>query len=105
MKNITLAVDEDVLTEVRKIAAERETTVNALVREYLVELARQRDRSAKARAELLRLSEESEARLGPDWKFNREDLYAERSIFPGHERADLRSDGKARRAAKARQGK
>ena len=35
MKNITLAVDEDVLDRVRVIAAERKTTVNGLVREYL----------------------------------------------------------------------
>jgi uncharacterized protein (DUF4415 family) len=104
MKNITLAIDEDVLAEVRKIAAERETTVNALVREYLAELAKQRDRSAKARAELQRLSEQSQARLGPDWKFNREELYAERTEFPRHKRADLCGDRKAGRATKKREG-
>ena len=31
-KNITLAIDEDILRAVRRHAAERDTTVNALVR-------------------------------------------------------------------------
>jgi hypothetical protein len=35
MKNITLAIDEKVLDRVRVIAAERKTTVNALVRDFL----------------------------------------------------------------------
>jgi len=45
MKNITLSVDENilatVLATVRRYAAERNSTVNALVREYLTGLARQ----------------------------------------------------------------
>jgi hypothetical protein len=35
MKKITLSVDDDVLAAVRRHAAERNSTVNALVREYL----------------------------------------------------------------------
>ena len=35
MKNITLAIDEEVLRAARIYAAEHDTTVNALVREYL----------------------------------------------------------------------
>ena len=35
MKNITLSVDEKVLSAVRRYSAERESSVNALVREYL----------------------------------------------------------------------
>jgi hypothetical protein len=105
MKNITLAIDEDVLREVRKYAAERETTVNALVRDYLKELAERRDRSARARAELARLSVESEGRLGPDWKWDREEIYAERAVFPRHERAGLRSDRPTRRSRKKSESK
>src|ERR687891_619487 len=105
MKNITLAIDEDVLREVRKYAAERETTVNALVRDYFNELAERRDRSARARAELARMSDESEARLGPDWKWNREEIYAERTVFPRHERAGLRGDRQTRRSRKKSEGK
>ena len=35
MKNLTVAVHDDFLDRVREIAAERKTTVNGLVREYL----------------------------------------------------------------------
>lgn len=73
-KNITLAVDEDVLDRVRKIAVDRKTTVNGLVREYLERLALQQDRAAKARQRLLELAAESTAEVGPiTW--TRDDLY------------------------------
>ena len=39
MKNITLSVDEKVLAAVRRYSAERESSVNALVREFLTGLA------------------------------------------------------------------
>jgi hypothetical protein len=71
-----------VLREVRKYAAERETTVNALVRDYLTRLARQKIESARAREELVRMSEESRRRVGPGWAWNREKLYAERAVLP-----------------------
>ena len=90
MKNITLAIDEGVLREVRKYAAERETMVNALVRDYLTRLARQKSESARAREELARMSDESKGRLGPGWTWSREELYAERTVLPRHERAVLR---------------
>ncbi|MCD4653155.1 hypothetical protein K8T06_04405 [bacterium] len=35
MKNLTLAIDENMLREARKLALERDTTVNAMVREFL----------------------------------------------------------------------
>ncbi len=38
MKNITLAIDEKLLKEVRRYAAEHDTTVNAIVREKLAEV-------------------------------------------------------------------
>jgi hypothetical protein len=40
MKNITLAVDDDVYRMARVVAAERDTSVSALVREYLISLAK-----------------------------------------------------------------
>jgi hypothetical protein len=105
MKNITLAIDEDVLREVRKIAAERDTTVNGLVREYLRKLAGERDRSARARAELVRLSEESEGRLGSNGKWTREEIYAERTLFPRYERAGVCGGRQARRPRKNKASK
>ena len=35
MKNLTLAIEENMLKEARKLAVERNTTVNAMVREFL----------------------------------------------------------------------
>jgi len=50
MKNITLSVDENVLATVRRHAAERNSTVNALVHDYLTNLASHQDRAKRARA-------------------------------------------------------
>jgi uncharacterized protein DUF6364 len=91
MKNITLAIDEKVLREVRRYAAEHDTTVNALVRDYLTEVAGREDRAAKARRRLVELSEKSEGRMG-SWKWNREDIYEDR-MFPRHQHSGLRGFG------------
>jgi len=74
MKNITLSVDDKVLAAVRRHAAERNSTVNALVREYLTNLAAHDDRASRARARLLELSRQSQGRLGKK-TWNREDLH------------------------------
>lgn len=64
MKNITLAVPDETLREVRRLAAERDTTVNALVRAYLEGLASHKTRRAKLRRELDRFAKASRARVG-----------------------------------------
>jgi hypothetical protein len=64
MKNVTLSVDENVLAAVRRLAAERNSSVNALVREYLTSLAAQEDRATRARSRLRQLSRQSTGRLG-----------------------------------------
>ena len=92
MKNITLAVDEAVLERVRVYAAKRKTTVNRLVRDYLEQLALSEQRGGTARDRLLKLIEDSPGRMGPDWKWNREEIYEDR-LFPRHERAPLRGFG------------
>lgn len=88
MKNVTLAVEEEVLTAVRKYASARNTTVNGLVREYLTRLATQEDRAAKARTRLKELAAESTLDTG-SWKWNREELY-DRGVLSGHEHSSLR---------------
>ena len=90
MKNITLAVDDDILAAVRKFAAEKNTTVNGLVRDYLMSISERvkKEAAARAREKLVRLSEESTAGMG-DWKWNREELY-DRRILSGHQHSDLR---------------
>lgn len=64
MKNITLSVDEEVLHVVRRYAAEMNSTVNALVRDYLTNLAAHENRANHARARLRELSTHSKGRLG-----------------------------------------
>ena len=75
MKNITLSVDDDVLDRVRIVAAEKRTTVNAMVREYLTDLATSDERREKARHALLELMRDSKARMRPDFKFDREETH------------------------------
>ena len=75
MKNITLAIEEDILDKVRIVAAEKKTTVNALVREFLADLAGRDERLAEARKQLLRLMDTSKGRMAPDWKFDREETH------------------------------
>ena len=74
MKNITLSVDENILAAVRRHAAERNSTVNALVREYLTNLAMHENRANRARARLRQLSSQSPGRLGKK-RWSREDLH------------------------------
>lgn len=74
MKNITLAVDEKVLADVRRYAAAQNKTVNALVREHLEQIARNENQAQQAIRELREMSNRSAAEVGPiTWK--RSDLY------------------------------
>jgi hypothetical protein len=74
MKTITLSVDDNVLAAVRRHAAERNSTVNALVREYLTNLVGHQDRAHRARARLRQLSRQSQLRLGRK-AWTRDDLH------------------------------
>lgn len=64
MKNITLRIDDAVLAAARRYAVEHESTVNALVREFLSNIAEREDRAKDARQRLRELSERSRARIG-----------------------------------------
>ncbi|MBB5753610.1 DUF6364 family protein [Prosthecomicrobium pneumaticum] len=75
MADITLAIDEETLAKVRRYAARRETSVDAIVREHLDGIARTEDRLKDVVAELKRLSETSPAALGPGYVWRREDSY------------------------------
>jgi hypothetical protein len=75
--NITLTLDDKLVKEVRKIAAERETTLTGMVRAYLEQIATEHGGSGRKRRELEALEEtfqQFQFRSGKrDWK--REDLY------------------------------
>ena len=95
MKNVTLAVDEKILEQARAYAERRGTTLNALVREHLANVAREDQRIEEARRGLLELIDQSTGRLGPNYKWNRDEIYADR-LLPGHQRSGIRGSRKKR---------
>lgn len=64
-KNITLAIDEDLLDKARVLAAMRRTSVNEMVREYLQHIVDQEKQHCEATEALLKLARESQADFGP----------------------------------------
>ena len=72
-KNITLAIDEDLLQRVRRYAAEHNTTVNAIVREKLAEIVAPRKRTQDALKRMEEIADKAGMEVGPiTWK--REDI-------------------------------
>jgi plasmid stability protein len=75
MTNLTLTVEEEVLREARIRALERGTSVNALVRNYLRQLAG-RSTAAEGVAEFLAATKDTGAGSGPEGRtWSRDDLY------------------------------
>lgn len=74
MKNITLAVDEAVLSKVRHYAAANNTSVNALVREALERIAARDDTHRQAWDELFRLADAAGAEVGQQ-TWTRDDVH------------------------------
>ena len=74
MKNVTLAIEEKTLREARRIAAERSTSLNAMIRQFLHELTERESRADQARQRILELCEQSSAEVGPR-SWNRDDLH------------------------------
>ena len=73
-QNVTLVVEEDLLLAARKVALDRRTSVNQLVREYLVALVEEPSRRQLARARLRNTFETGLVEVG-DRKWSRDDLY------------------------------
>ncbi len=73
--NITLSIDEGVVKKVRKIAVDQDTTLTALVRDYLVTVAKKGSPNRVALAKEFRKTVKDLGRdMGPRaWR--REDLY------------------------------
>ena len=74
--NLTLTIDDDLLKRARMTALRRDTSVNALVREFLTDIAAEDQQQEAVRALL------ESARRNPGnsrgWKWNREEIYEER---------------------------
>ena len=73
-KNITLTVDEEVLEKVREYAAQRRTSVNALVRQYLSQIVAKERAADDAREALLALARRKTGNMGSQ-KWDRGALY------------------------------
>ena len=66
MANVTISIDDHLLKRAKKIAIDRDTSFNGLVREYIESLvAREQRRRELQIEELDRLFEESTAIVGP----------------------------------------
>ena len=65
MKNVTIALDEALLREARRVAADRGTTLHAMLREFLVELTERESEAVKARRRIVELCRRSRAEVGP----------------------------------------
>ena len=64
MANLTIAIDDEILKRARRRATEQDTSVNALVRDYLEQYAGSRTAQEQALAKLLILSETARSKRG-----------------------------------------
>ena len=92
MKNVTLAIEDDLLGKARSLAQRRKTSLNAIIRSLLAHEVEQENRIAWARDGMRELMEQSTLDMGSDYRWNRQELYAEREnrLLSRHERSDLR---------------
>ena len=73
-RNLTLTVDEELLRAARKVAIDRNTSVNQLVRDYLAGLVREADQRQSALAQLDQIFRTTRVDIGRrTWK--RQDLH------------------------------
>ncbi len=63
-KNLTLTIDEELLRSARKLALDRNTSVNSMVRDYLVKLVAEAGTRQAARADLAQLFQEKPYIMG-----------------------------------------
>jgi plasmid stability protein len=85
MANLTLSIDDDLLKQSRLYAVQHDTSVNAMVREYLEGLVtKSKDAEQAERAKLVEeMNRQFDAlaakAVKPEgWKWNREEIYEER---------------------------
>lgn len=79
MANLTIAIDDGTLKKARMRALEEDTSVNAVLREYLEEYAGRRQEQLEAARRIIESSRESSSGSGPGGrKWKREDAYEDR---------------------------
>lgn len=75
MSNITMTVDDDLIRKVRKVAAEKNTTLTAMVRRFLESVAGREETRRKIVAARLKRSFRELSRDMGKRTWRREDLY------------------------------
>jgi ABC-type metal ion transport system substrate-binding protein len=75
MSNITLNVDDEVIKKVRKIAIDKNTTLTAMVREYLNSVAARDDQRKQESVQKLQKSFQTMSRDMGKRNWSREDLH------------------------------
>ena len=74
MANLTITVPEEVLKSARRRALEQGTSVNALLREYLLQFTGAQSSQAKAAQRVLELSRKARSGRGKS-RWTRDDLH------------------------------
>jgi hypothetical protein len=64
MKNVTIALDEKLLRDARRIAADRSTSLNAMIRDFLTRLTERESQAVHARRRIVELCRGSGAAIG-----------------------------------------
>ena len=75
MSNITLSVDDDVIKKVRKIAIDKNTTLTAMIREFLISVS---TRDTQEKNDAIRKLQKSFKKISRDMgqrTWTREDLH------------------------------
>ncbi len=72
--NITLSAEEELLKKARKYASERNTTINQLIRDYLVRLVGESSNEEVAR-EFEAVASSMAGRSPDGWKLNRQGIH------------------------------
>jgi len=75
MPNITLSVDDDIVRKVRRIAIDKNTTLTAMIREYLTSVAGRDDQIKHETISKLNRSFRTISRDMGQRKWSREDLH------------------------------
>jgi hypothetical protein len=73
-KNLTITLDEQLLRDARKIAIDRNTSVNRLIRDFLVRLVREKGRQRAALADVDEIFRTTRVRIGGR-SWTREELH------------------------------
>lgn len=101
MANLTIALDDEILRRARVKALRQGTSVNALLRESLIQYAATRSAQEQAAKRFLELAAKSMARRGAR-RFTRDELHARRRHSSMAMRSSMPSTAALRTSASAR---